>query len=80
MPRFFAGPKIKRTQAAELIDGVRTMLANREPAEKIEHYLEIDFAIKPLQQCDGDPKLHEIDHCPKCQQRWGVVGKKVVIT
>ncbi len=69
---------LKRGRAADVIDMVRSRLADRKPPEEIEAELEGEFGIEPLRKCSGEAHSNPfIDNCPQCAPRWGVVGARV---
>lgn len=73
---------MKRGEAAELLDLIRTELARRTPPEKIEQMLAVPFgprtAIPALRPCNGDAHSEpNIDNCGVCAPRWGWVGPRV---
>jgi hypothetical protein len=71
---------MRRSQAAKVLDSVRTMLAQRESPEKIERYLSLQFGIEALVKCSGEAHSNaHIDNCGCCAPRWGWVGDTVNI-
>ena len=72
--------KISRTMAADIIDYVRTRLAEGADAATITRCLDRQFDIAPLTACSGEAHgNHNIDNCGVCAPRWGFVGDKVVV-
>jgi hypothetical protein len=77
--------KIKRSQAAALLDLIRRDLAQRTPPAEIEARIARGYgrspyelpAIPPLEVCDHDQRN---DHCGVCAPRWGFVGVYVGVT
>ena len=67
-----------RGEAAEIIDRVRELLAERRPPEEIENHLRTYFQIPPLTRCDGEAHTNpHIDNCEVCAPRWGWIGERV---
>lgn len=72
--------KIKRSQAAKLIEDIRRMCANNAPTHHIERMLE-DAGIPPLTPCTGEAHRNAfIDNCMQCAPRWGLVGEDVTVS
>lgn len=73
--------KIKRSQAARLLDDIREMLAARQDAEHIEAMLERQYDIPPLKACTGEAHSNAyIDNCGVCAPRWGWLGEEVEVS
>jgi len=72
---------IKRTQAADILDHIRVMLAEGSTPEKIAWWLYHRYGIEPLQECIGGAHQNPlIDNCTLCAPRFGVCGDKIKIT
>jgi hypothetical protein len=73
--------KIKRSEAALLIDKVRVMLADRASPETIEDMLMDRYGIPPLKPCTGEAHSNPfIDNCMCCAPRWGWQGEEVKVS
>jgi hypothetical protein len=79
--------KVKRSQAAELLDLIRADLAERIAPEKIEAQIARGYgrsnlpALEPLKRCDAPAHFNPyIDNCGACMPRWGITGDRVVVT
>lgn len=71
--------KIKRSDAANLIEELRTLAANKGD-ERLVRLLKA-ANIPPLTACDGEAHTNGyIDHCGSCMPRWGWCGEPVKIT
>jgi hypothetical protein len=74
------GLSLKRGDAADVLDRVRSLLAQRTPPADIERILERDCGIPPLTKCEGEAHGNpHIDHCGVCAPRWGIAGEKLTI-
>jgi hypothetical protein len=72
---------LKRNEAADLLDKIRVMLAERIKPEDIEARLEKDKGIAPLQACGGEAHGNPfIDNCHGCAPRWGWTGPRLKVT
>lgn len=73
---------MKRSQAADLIDELREIVAHRQalrvavPLHRLESLL-AKYNLEPLQPCEGEAHSNaHIDNCMRCAPRWGFVGEK----
>lgn len=80
--------RIGRTEAAELIEALRVMIAERVPHEAMERLLSRESGngsgcrsvIPPLRPCNGGAHSDPfIDNCLSCAPRWGWTGGRVVV-
>lgn len=83
--------KIKRTEAAAIIEHIRDLCFRERtggfhpPPLWLNEEIEKVFAaydIPPFRKCNGEAHSNPIgyDHCMVCMPRWGVVGEAVKVS
>jgi hypothetical protein len=72
---------MKRSLAADLLDRIRVMLAERMPPEEIERrIMEYPHHVPALTRCHGEAHTNpHIDNCGVCAPRWGWIGSRIVV-
>lgn len=78
--------KVKRKDAAKLIEEIRSLIAANIEDEEMSNPIRIQnilakFGIEPLEPCDGEAHSNpHIDNCGACAPRWGFSGSSVKVT